>query len=238
MKLFFIKLWHQWKELLSDSKFKWSLFAGISLLCIAFYINFRAARYTDSIPVISVGDLILDFTRKLDLSHLFALLSGMFTFGIYFVAFFVTFYPIFFKPERVPFTAKTVAAFILIRAFFISLTHIGAPVDYFRLPQLEDQPGVFKFFYMNDLFFSGHTGFPFLVALLFWDKLIIRWFFIIMSILQGFTVLLMRVHYSIDVFSAYFITYSIYVVSDKIFNNLNLSFKKIVIQIEERMRLR
>lgn len=238
MRTFFIKLWHQWKELLSDSKYKWSLFAGIVLLCMAFYINFRAALYTDSIPVISVGDLILDFVRKLDISRLFGVLSIMFTYVIYFVALFVAFYPVFFKPERVPFVAKTVAAFIIIRAFFISLTHIGAPLDYFRLPQLEDQPGLFKFFYMNDLFFSGHTGFPFLVALLFWENIVLRWFFIIMSILQGCTVLLMRVHYSIDVFSAYFITYSIYVVSDKIFNDLNLSFKKIVLRIEERMRIK
>lgn len=193
-------------------------------------INYRAVLYVHEIPVVSVDDLILNNIPTLDLSF-------MYTFGIYFVAIFMFVYPLFFKPELVPFTIKTVAAFVAIRAGFISLTHLGAPANFFQLPQFEDQPGVFRIFYTNDLFFSGHTGFPFLGALLFWENRFIRWLLVSMSIAQAFTVLFMHVHYSIDVFSAYFITYSIYIVSDKIFNELNLSFKKIVLKIEHRFRL-
>lgn len=228
MTNFFKKWWHQWKELLKEKNFRISFLAGCGLLAAAYYINFRAAFYTDQIPVLSVGDLILDNIPTIDLSF-------MFTFGIFLVAAIVVLYPLFFKPELLPFTLKTVAAFVIIRAFFISLTHLGAPAGYFELPGLEDQAGFSKFFYMNDLFFSGHTGFPFLAALLFWENKWLRWFMLAMSIAQSFTVLFMHVHYSIDVFSAYFITYTIYVVSDKIFNKLNLSFKKIVIRVEERL---
>lgn len=228
---FFIKRWyHQWKELLKEPKFSVSLSAGLGILCLAYLISYYATLYTETVSVLSVGDLILDRIPTIDLQY-------MYTFGIYLVAAVIFLYPIFFKPELTPFTLKTVAAFILIRAFFISLTHLGAPENYFRLPQLEDQAGLFKFFYMNDLFFSGHTGFPFLGALLFWGNKYLRWFLLFMSVAQAMTVLFMHVHYSIDVFSAYFITYSIYVVSDKVFNKLNLSFKKIAEEIERKMRM-
>lgn len=230
MKHFFRTWYHQWRELLRNRKFRISLIIGLSVIFAAYILNYLAVLYTDSIPVLSVGDLILDHIPTLDLEY-------MYTFGIYLTALIMIFYPIIFKPELVPFTAKTVAAFIIIRAFFISLTHLGAPANYFQLPQLEDQPSFFRWFYMNDLFFSGHTGMPFLAALLFWENKFMRYFFIIMSVGQALTVLFMHVHYSIDVFSAYFITYSIYVVSDKVFNNLNLSFKKIVQGIEVKMRL-
>lgn len=230
MQNFFTKWYHKWQALLRERNFRISLIIGIGLLLLAYYVNFRAALYTDSIPVLSVGDAILDNIPTYDLTF-------MYTFGIYIVAIFVIIYPLFFRPDLMPFSAKTIAAFIIIRAFFISLTHLGAPANYFRLPQLEDQPGMFKMFYMNDLFFSGHTGFPFLAALLFWDNKIVRYLLLGMSVAQAITVLLMHVHYSIDVFSAYFITYTIFVLSDKVFNKLNLSFKEIVKSIEIRLHL-
>lgn len=228
MPHFFRTWYHQWKELLRDRAFRISLFAGLGLLAAASYINYRAALYTDQIPVISVNDLILDVIPTVDLSI-------MFTFGIYATALFVACYPIFLKPELVPFTAKTAATFIITRAFFISLTHLGAPEGYFQLPGFEDQPPLIRLFYTNDLFFSGHTGFPFLAALLFWENKAVRWFMLAMSLAQSVTVLFMHVHYSIDVFAAYFITYTIYVLSDKIFNKLNLSFRRIVQKIEMKV---
>lgn len=230
MQRFFTNWYHEWKELLADRKFRISLFAALGILALATYINFRAVLYTDQISVVKVDDLILDNIPTLDLSYIY-------TFGIYLVALIVTFYPIIFKPELAPFTGKTVAAFIIIRAFFISLTHLGAPEGYFQLSQFEDQPPLFTIFYTNDLFFSGHTGFPFLGALLFWKNKFLRWFLLLMSVAQAATVLFMHVHYSIDVFSAYFITYTIYVLSDKIFHNLNGWFHHIVQNIKRKFEI-
>lgn len=220
MKSFFHSWYKKWRELLKDRKFRLSLLITFLLHVFALFVNYHAVIYTSNVPVLSVGDLILDVIPTVDLLF-------MYTYGIFVVIAITIIYPIFFKPELLPFTGKTTAAFIIIRAFFISLTHIGAPVDFFRLPQIWDQPGLLKIFYLNDLFFSGHTGFPFLAALIFWENKFIRFFMIFMSMAQAVTVLFMHVHYSIDVFSAYFITYTIYVVSDKIFNKLNLSFKRI-----------
>jgi membrane-associated phospholipid phosphatase len=62
----------------------------------------------------------------------------------------------------------------------------------------------------NDLFFSGHTGIPFLLALIFWKNKTLRIIFLGFSVLFAIVVLLGHLHYSIDVLSAYFITYSIF----------------------------
>ncbi len=226
MKLFFTKWYRQWRELLKEKKFRISLLIGIFLLLVAGSLNSMAVSYKETVPVKSVGDLILDRLPPLDLNF-------MFTYGMLAVILITTIYPIFFKPQIFPFAAKTIAAFIMIRSFFITLTHIGAP-EGFLLPEFGSQPGAMRLFYVNDLFFSGHVGFTFLSALLFWENKWLRWFMVVMSFVEAATVLFLRVHYSIDVFSAYFITYAIFVVSDKIFNKLNLSFHRIVQQIEEK----
>ena len=71
--------------------------------------------------------------------------------------------------------------------------------------------------FQGNLFFSGHAGFPFLMALIFWDKKFWRWFFLIATVAFGVAVLLAHVHYSIDVFAAPFIVYGIYVITAKLF---------------------
>ncbi|MEI8091030.1 MAG: phosphatase PAP2-related protein [bacterium] len=60
-----------------------------------------------------------------------------------------------------------------------------------------------------DLFFSGHTGLPFLFALIFWNNKWMRYLFVLTAIYFGAIVLLGHLHYSIDVLSAFFITYTI-----------------------------
>lgn len=226
MKSFFITLFHRWRSLLHERTFRISFLAGIALLLAAYVINYEASVYTASVPVLSVGDAILDNLPTINL-------SAIYIFGIVLTEIIFFVYPIFFKPELAPFTAKTAALFYIVRSFFIILTHLGAPANFFNLPQFAEQTYLGRFFFLNDLFFSGHTGFPYLGALLFWQNKPLRIFLLLMSFAQAATVLLMHVHYSIDVFSAYFITHSIYVVSNKVFNELNLSFKRIAQRVDK-----
>ena len=62
----------------------------------------------------------------------------------------------------------------------------------------------------NDFFFSAHTGLPFLMALIFWQDFRLRVVCLATSVFFGVVVLLGHYHYTIDVFSAFFITYAIY----------------------------
>jgi hypothetical protein len=115
----------------------------------------------------------------------------------------------FYKPARIPFVLKASALFIFTRAIFITLTHLAPPahqsvvnaVSYWE--RLISGSG-------DDLFFSAHTGYPFLMALVFWKSKPLRYIFLFASAFFGFAVLLGHLHYSIDVFSAFFITYGIY----------------------------
>ena len=56
------------------------------------------------------------------------------------------------------------AVFLLVRSVFVALTLIApSPID----PQ-KPAPFFNSIFYGGDLFFSGHTGLPFMAALAFW----------------------------------------------------------------------
>ncbi len=99
---------------------------------------------------------------------------------------------------------------IALRSVFIILTPMRSPVGAMWVggDPLFNAVGRYLTFH-NDLFFSSHTACPYLGYLAYRD----RWaqkVFLGLSILLAATVLLIRLHYSIDVFSAYFITYALY----------------------------
>jgi hypothetical protein len=112
------------------------------------------------------------------------------------------------KPQRMPFILQSIALFVLVRSGFVVLTHIGPFPDQIAI----DYSSAFlhRFTFGGDLFFSAHTGTPFLMALVFWRERFWRLFFIGAAIFFGAVVLLAHLHYSIDVAAAFFITYSIY----------------------------
>jgi len=103
--------------------------------------------------------------------------------------------------------------YLFVRSFFVIFTHLRAPFD----AAVVHFPSIFQFLnFSNDLFFSGHAGLSFLAFLVLREhhkKL--SYFMLACSIILGITVLLMHVHYSIDVFSAYFIVYGIFVFGNK-----------------------
>jgi hypothetical protein len=117
-------------------------------------------------------------------------------------------------PKKIPFAIKSIALFILIRSVFIMLTHLALPL---RHSEIEFHSFFSKISGGNDMFFSSHTGLPYLIALIFWENKNLRYFFIGASIVFAVSVLLGHLHYSIDVFAAYFITYSIFHVSKRFF---------------------
>jgi hypothetical protein len=100
-----------------------------------------------------------------------------------------------------------VALFVVARSIFVMMTHLGPLPD-----QTYIEPNSFleKITFAGDLFFSGHTGLPFLFALMFWDNKYFRYIFLVASFVGGGAVLLGHLHYTIDVFAAFFITYGIF----------------------------
>lgn len=188
----------------SDKSFVFSFLSGVILLGISLVTQFFINGYVTRSVSESVTDIVLSNTRVYDVGSIFVWGSVL----LVFVALFAGLRQL----NYMPFAMKSIALFTFIRSVFISLTHISpfparAVIDSVFFNK-EAFSGIFT---GNDLFFSGHTGLPFLLALMVWnlDKKL-RYVFLSFSIIFAIVVLLGHLHYSIDVLSAFFITYSIF----------------------------
>jgi hypothetical protein len=202
-------------ELISKHRMHWSdrsfyistLWAGL-LLAVAVVADTFANSYAVSTGSNPVKDIILSNVRVFDVDFLVNYGPIMILILVIFV--------LFLRPQAIPFTVKSIALFIIIRSGFISLTHIGQFEPQLIIPN----SGFINFMgggNSGGLFFSGHTGVPFLLAIIFWDNKILRFGFIILSIVLGTAMLLAHLHYTIDVAGAFFITPSIFYLAQNFF---------------------
>lgn len=191
------------KTHLSDKNFLFSFFSGFGLLAISLIVQFFVSGYVARSSSESVTDIVLSNTRVYDV-------GGIFVWGsviLVIIGFFIALARI----NYVPFAIKSIALFTLIRAIFVSLTHISPFPTHALIESPFFNKEVFNgIFTGNDLFFSGHTGIPFLLALACWNNKKLRFLFLGFSALFAIVVLLGHLHYSIDVLSAFFITYAIF----------------------------
>jgi hypothetical protein len=195
--------YQRWKKELSQHKLL--ILTSLGFLILAAVANSLAGIYADRVGFSSVTDLILDHLPSLDLAYLLV-------YGYIMVILVLFLYPLFFKVRTFHVVVVQASLLIIVRSIFMTFTHLKEPAE----AVITDVPRLYSLFnYQNDLFFSGHTAIPFLGFLLFRkDK--IRTFFLLSTIVMAATVLLMHVHYSIDVFSAFFITYGIYKIGQRL----------------------
>ncbi|PIQ31027.1 MAG: hypothetical protein COW61_04450 [Candidatus Yonathbacteria bacterium CG17_big_fil_post_rev_8_21_14_2_50_46_19] len=184
----------------------------VASLMISFYANVYAIEHASN----AVADIFLSNVRAFDVDGLFA--YGGVIFWIIIIFFGLI------EPRRFPFALKSIALFVLIRSIFISLTHIGP----FPVQIISEDPSyiIRKAVLGADLFFSGHTGLPFLMALVFWKTFPIRVFCIVSAIFFGAVALLGHFHYSIDVLAAFFITYTIFHLASIFFKKDHILFDR------------
>lgn len=217
----FSKFVHHWRVLFRNSAYRSSLIIGILVFLAGFFVNYSVSIYKDIVHFPSVGDIILNQLPTLNLEFIYEQ-------GMYIVVALIFAYPVLFRPELAPFMLKTYGILMLVRAGFVLLTQIGPPEGFFYADlMMENASPLGKFFFRNDLFFSGHTAVPFLAFLLMKGERF-RWVMLIASFVMAATVLLMHLHYSIDVFAAFFIAHGIYTLSDRIFNTHNKLFLRII----------
>lgn len=186
--------------------FIFSSILGLVFLAASFFINYEAVKFAALEAGNSVTDILLGNLPIINTDIIFS--EGALLFIIF------LFLLLLYKPKTIPFTLKSIALFIFIRSIFVVMTHLGP------------YPGVIKadfnqYKYLSsgaDLFFSGHTGLPFLMSLIFWENKWLRFLFIFCSVAAAITVILGHLHYTIDVFSAYFITYGISRIAELLFS--------------------
>lgn len=192
-------LMQKYRALWAQHSFRNSLGLSIFALIAGLTVNNFAIRFATEKMSNPVTDIVLSNTPALPVNNLF--IYGTF------LAIGVSMIVAAYHPREIPFALNATALFYIIRSVFVSLTH-SAPFT----PLVADDFGatINHAFFGGDLFFSGHTGLPFLGALMFWHIPWLRYFYLAVSIFFGAVVLLGHIHYSIDVASAFFITYGIY----------------------------
>lgn len=192
-------LTNKYKILFSNKRYLLSVAVGFFLLGASLAVNYFTGLYATRNASNSVTDLILNNIPVFDV-------DGFFIYSAFALLAFILIL-VWREPERLPFVAKSIALFVLTRSFFMAFTHLGTIPEGIPIPA--DNP-IRWITFGGDLFFSGHVGMPFLMALIFWKEKIIRYVFLAASVVMGSVVLLGHFHYSIDVFAAFFITYGIF----------------------------
>ena len=145
-----------WKDEFREHKYL--VLLSLLLLAIAIILQVSALRYTTTVSTAVVPDLILDHIPTLDL-------DGIFIYGIILVYFVAIVYFLIFKVKNAHIVISQFGLLLLIRSFFLILTHLGQPANAFVLTNV---PPIYNFFnFHNDLFFSMHTAVPFLFFLIF-----------------------------------------------------------------------
>lgn len=209
----------------SEKAFYKQLFLGLGVFLIGMAANIGANVYASKKEVLVVNDLILDFLPVFNINYLYV--EGAFILILFAVLL------AFYRPQRLPFMLKSVGLFIFVRSFFIILTHLSVPLPEGPSGYTQSFGTISQLFSSgNDLFFSGHTGFPFLLSLIFWKDKLLRYLFLATSCFFGVVVLLGHLHYSIDVFAAFFITYAIHDLSVWLFTKDHNLFHFIKQKIE------
>jgi membrane-associated phospholipid phosphatase len=165
-----------------------------------------AGLYAASKMSNTVSDLFLDLIPPINTSLIFnegAILLWIFCGAV-----------VFYQWKRLPFMVKSLATLIVVRSFAISLTHLGAVPGHLEVPNAVMSTITFR---GGDLFFSGHTAYPFLMSLVCWNNTKLRWIFLISSIIFGIAAIVGHQHYSIDVFGAFFVAYGVFRICQKLF---------------------
>jgi len=197
---------HKWKKEFLRNKYL--ILASLVLLAFSLVVYNFAGIYVDSVATNEITtDIIISNTAPIDLGFLY-------NWGYLIVILSLLLYPLVFRIKDFHIVVSQLSILVLVRDIFLCLTPVKTPID--TTFTLSSYIGLG---FQHDLFFSGHTAIPFLGFLLFKESKI-RWFFLAASIILGATVLLMHAHYSIDVASAFFITYGTFRMSAWLFKRL------------------
>ncbi len=217
-----ITLEQKYKGIFSDRSCRMAFLGTLGLFILAVFINYFAALYAADRVSNYVQDIILSNIPVYNVDNFF--IFGPVIFWVVIAAMLLL------EPKKIPFTMKSVALFIIIRSVFVMLTHLGPFPDHIALDihtmilHRWNLGNFLTFGSGGDLFFSGHTGLPFLLALVFWKDVRMRIYCLAGAAFFAVIVLLGHLHYSIDVLSAFFITYTIYHIAEWAFGKDQVLF--------------
>lgn len=190
-----------WKEFIKGKRNRVELVVTLILLAIILtsftsFLNFVQSRNGVVLP-----DPILSLFNPVDLTW--------FIFAFIYISLIIAVVSLVKDPKLLVFSLQVYTLMIIVRIVAMYLLPLNPPANMIILkdPFVEffstGQP------LTKDLFFSGHTATLFILFLVS-EKKILKTLFLISTIVIAISVLLQHVHYTIDVFGAFFFTYTCY----------------------------
>jgi hypothetical protein len=202
---------HDWRNEFLEHRYL--ILMSLAIVAGAAFLDYFSGVYVSTTEAATVPDLILDHIGPVDASFFYV-------YGYLTLCFALFLYPLFFRVRTLHVVVSQFSLLVMLRAVFVMLTHLQTPPG--AIPA--HFPWIFQgISFQNDMFFSGHTAVPFLGFFLYKGK--VRYFFLLGSIFMAIVVLLTHSHYSIDVFSAFFLTYCSYKMGNVVLNKIEPSIK-------------
>lgn len=196
-----------WKEFISVKRNRVELALTITLLSLILFFFTNFLNFVEERPGVVFADPVLSLFNPVNLTWL--------TFGLIYISLVTAIISFSLQPVKLVFAFQLYALMVTVRIIGMYLLPLEPPESLIVL----NDPFV-EFFgtgqtLTKDLFFSGHTATLFILFLVE-DKKILRWVFLICTVVVAITVLIQHVHYTVDVYAAVFFTYACYVVLKKI----------------------
>jgi len=188
------------------------MWLGVLLLALSVIVQIVLGRFSSRVAVAAPGvrDIFLDNLPLINLDSI--IVGGAIVLWVFAWVLLIV------NPRHLIFATKAIALYIVSRAFFFSLTHVGPYPSHYSPSAHNSGYSLYHLVtFQGNFFYSGHTAFPFLLALIFWDNKYLRYLFLFLTVFFGASVLLAHVHYSIDVFAAPFIVYGMFIITTKFF---------------------
>lgn len=188
---------------------------GLALIAAAYALLALLCRYRAGLPFPPGLD---PFCAVLPLKDWTGFLSGGY------ILFLVCFYLYWLarEPQRVPYLVIATGVLMLVRDLFLLLTPVGALPGLMPLYRGGVASGIHgTLLFDQELFFSGHTGVPFLYFLLCRKDKPVATACLAVTVLNAAGVLLTRNHYSLDVLGAFFIVPTIAAITRGVFGRLD-----------------
>jgi len=202
-----INFTHRWKRLLANALFRIYLLIGL-LFGLSLMLTLpKFFNYIERRNGIVLNDALLDWLPPIDVSiPVFIILWGMFIFLIIRAIL---------LPELFIKFLWSLALMQLSRVFTISLVPLNTPPNLIILIDPISSHFYKVPFITKDLFYSGHTATMFLMFLCFKEKWE-RGIALIATILMGILVLVQHIHYTVDVVTAPFFSWLIFLLAKRV----------------------
>lgn len=214
----FLDLKYNWKKFLSKKgNFIELLFCVLYFLFVSFLFKKYLVVY-ETIPGIQLYDIMLDFFKPADVSvYIFVLLYTIIFFNYLFLIAY---------PRMLVCFFIFYATCLLIRFILLSFINLEPPLMYQEFSDPILSSSTYEGIKITkDLFFSGHMVTVF-CAYFAMPNRILKFLYLIGSVLLALLLIVQHVHYTIDILGAYVAVFLIYrVYYEKIYNHSKLSFQ-------------